>query len=105
MGGQMGMAGLGDFTTANGQPCDPGIMGPALCQDSAARILNAITAGTVAATQTLTGPSSYAACGPGMIYNPNTLTCQPGVAVQASGNGGFLLLLVAGAVLYFMARR
>jgi hypothetical protein len=102
----MGMAGLGDFTTANGQPCDPGIMGPALCQDSAARILNAITAGTVAATQTLTGPSSYAVCSPGMIFNPNTLTCQPGVAVNASASGsGMLLLLIAGAVLFFMSRR
>jgi hypothetical protein len=97
---------MGDYTLSNGQPCDPGLMGPALCQDSTARILNAITAGTVAATQTLTGPSSYAVCAPGMVYNPSTLTCQPGVGVQASASGsGLILFLIAGAVLFFMSRQ
>jgi hypothetical protein len=87
--GAIGMGGLGDYTLANGAACDPGIMGPALCQDSTVRILNAITAGAVAGTQQLTGPSSYASCPAGQIFNPQTLMSQPGVAInaQASGNG------------------
>lgn len=103
--GPMGMVGLGDYTTANGLPCDPGILGPGLCQDSTVRILNAITAGAVAGTQQLTGPSSYAACPAGTIFNPSTMMCQPGVQVnaQASGNG-LVILLIAGAFLFYMSR-
>ena|SRR5579864_5879679 len=102
---------MGDYTLSNGQPCDPGLMGPVLCQDSTQRILNAIAAGAGAAagavgTPLITGQSSYANCPAGTIYNPATLTCQPGVGVQASASGnGLILLLIAGAVLFFMSRR
>ncbi len=96
---------MGDFTLANGQPCDPGLMGPVACQDSTVRILNAITAGAVAGTQTLTGPSSYATCPAGTIFNPATMMCQPGVTATASANSGMILLLIAGAVMFFMMRR
>ncbi len=106
------MQGLGDYTLANGQPCDPGLMGSVLCQDSTTRILSAIAAGTATAAQVaagqslMTGPSSYASCQPGLVYNPATLTCQPGVGLQVSSSGnGMLLLLIAGAVLFFMSRR
>jgi hypothetical protein len=106
------MAGLGDFTLSNGQPCDPGLMGPVLCQDSTQRILQAIAAGTATAAQQIagapliTGQSSYANCPVGTIYNPATLTCQPGVGVTASASGsGMILLLIAGAVLFFISRR
>jgi hypothetical protein len=109
---QPGMAGLGDYTLSNGQACDPGLMGPVLCQDSTVRILNAITAGSAAAAQNLgtpliTGQSSYAQpCPAGLLYNPSTLTCTPGVGVQVSSSGnGMLLLLIAGAVLFFMSMR
>jgi hypothetical protein len=107
-----GPMGMGDFTLANGAACDPGIMGPALCQDSTARILQAIAAGSAAASQTLgtpliTGQSSYAQpCPAGLVYNPATLTCTPGVGLQVSSSGnGMILLLIAGAVLFFMSRR
>ena len=102
---------MGDYTLSNGQACDPGLMGPVLCQDATQRILNAIAAGAGAAAQTvgsplITGQSSYANCPVGTIYNPATLTCVPGVGVQASASGsGMLLLLIAGAVLFFIARR
>jgi hypothetical protein len=105
------MGELGDFTLSNGQPCDPSLMGPVLCQDSTQRILQAIAAGSVAASNaivgpSITGPSSYASCPVGTIFNPSTLTCQPGVGVQASASGsGMMLLLIAGAVLFFMSRR
>jgi hypothetical protein len=109
--GQPGLAGLGDYTLSNGQACDPGLMGPVLCQDSTQRILQAIAAGSAAASQTLgapliTGQSSYALpCPAGLIYNPATLTCTPGVTATASANSGMILLLIAGAVLFFMSRR
>ncbi len=105
------MQGLGDYTLANGQACDPGLMGPVLCQDSTQRILNAIAAGTATAAQQIagapliTGQSSYANCPVGTIYNPATLTCQAGVTATASANSGMILLLIAGAVLFFMSRR
>jgi hypothetical protein len=111
-GQQPGMAGLGDYSLSNGQPCDPGLMGPVLCQDTTQRILQAIAAGTATAAQVaagtplITGQSSYANCPVGTIYNPSTLTCQPGVGLQASASGnGMILLLIAGAVLFFMSRR
>jgi hypothetical protein len=109
--GPMGMGALGDYTLANGQACDPGLMGPVVCQDSTQRILNAIAAGSVAASQTLgtpliTGQSSYANCPAGLVYNPATLTCTPGVGLQVSSSGnGMILLLIAGVAIFFMMRR
>ena len=112
-GQQPGMAGLGDYSLSNGQPCDPGLMGPVLCQDTTQRILQAIAAGTATAAQVaagsplITGQSSYAQpCPAGLVYNPATLTCTPGVGLQVSSSGnGMILLLLAGAVLFFMSRR
>jgi hypothetical protein len=109
----MGMGALGDYTLANGQPCDPSLYGAVLCQDSTQRILQAIAAGTATAAQQIagapliTGQSSYAQpCPAGLVYNPATLTCTPGVGVSVSSSGsGMLLLLIAGAVLFFMSRR
>jgi hypothetical protein len=108
----MGMRGLGDYTLSNGQACDPSLYGSVLCQDSTQRILNAIAAGTATAAQQIagaplmTGASSYANCPVGTIYNPSTLTCQPGVGVTASATGsGTMLLLIAAAALFFMMRR
>ncbi len=103
-----GMGGLGDYTLSNGQACDPGLMGPVLCQDSTVRIINAIAAGTATAAQIAAGNTlgvSGANCPIGTIYNPSTLSCQPGVGVSATANSGMILLLIAGAVLFFMARR
>ena len=103
-----GMGGLGDYTLSNGQACDPGLMGPVLCQDSTVRIINAIAAGTATAAQIAAGNTlgvSGANCPIGTIYNPSTLSCQPGVGVSATANSGMILLLIAGAVLFFMSRR
>jgi hypothetical protein len=99
---------MGDFTLSNGQACDPGLMGPVLCQDTTVRIINAIAAGTATAAQIAAGNSlgvSSANCPLGTIYNPATLSCQPGVTATASANSGMILLLIAGAVVYFMMRR
>jgi len=73
-----------------------------LCQDTAERILAAITAGAVAANNAL-NPVLQSTCPSGMIYNPATATCQTGVTgtVSASGNGTLILLAIAAALLFF----
>ena len=75
--------------------------------DPTVEVLKAITAGSVAATQSLYPYQVPAGtCPVGMVFNPQFGTCQPGVAgtFQASGNSGLILLLIAGVVIFFMNR-
>lgn len=87
MGG--GLAGLGDEQTA-------------------VRVLDAITAGAGAAERTLIYPYSGGVgpgvCPVGTVLNQQTWTCQPGGTVTASASSGVLILAAVGAVLFFMAR-
>jgi outer membrane lipoprotein SlyB len=67
-------------------------------------ILDAIAAGAVAADRSLNlQTGNY--CPAGTLYNPALGVCQSGVSVTASAGGnGMMLLLIAGAVLFFMSR-
>ncbi len=72
--------------------------------DTTTTILDAATAGLVAADRSL-NLQTGGYCPAGMIYNPALGVCQPGVCVTASAGGnGMVLLLIAGAVLFFMSR-
>lgn len=98
---------LSGYSLPNGEPCDPGMSGPQ-CQDTAARILTAITAGSIAAQDVIdpgARPYPYGVCPPGLVMNPATMQCLPGVTgtVSASGNGLIWILLAAGAALFLLA--
>lgn len=73
--------------------------------DETSQILNAITAGSIAANNTLNPPVMM--CPAGTIFNPQIGVCQPGVTgtVSASGSSGLLILLALGAAAFFMMRR
>lgn len=82
--GPMGMMGLGDTATT---------------------IVDAATAGLIAADRSLNLQSGLY-CPPGTIFNPQIGVCQPGVSVTASAGGnGLVILLAIGAALFFMSRR
>ncbi len=76
---------------------------------TAPEVLQAITAGSVAATQVLQGGVMGYQCPVGYAYSPTAQSCIPtgaiGGTVSASGNSGLLLLLLAGAALFFMRNR
>lgn len=82
----LGLAGLGDEQTT-------------------ARVLNAITAGSVAAERSLMWPGGYGSCPMGTVPNPSSGMCEPGGTVSASASPGALVVLVGvGALLFFMSR-
>jgi len=72
---------------------------------TAAQILNAISAGASAADRSLMyGQAGYGACPIGMVINPATAMCQPGGTVTASASSGVLILVAIGVALFFMSR-
>ena len=76
---------------------------------TAPEVLQAITAGSVAASQVINGGTIGYQCPAGYAYQPATGSCAPMGAlsgtVSASGNSGLLILLIAGAALFFMRNR
>lgn len=94
------MKGIGDYTLADGTPCDPTVYGTAVCQDSTQRILNAIAAGTTAAARTVATPGY-----PVATYPPGYVA--PQVAVSGSASPGAWIVGIAAvfAVIYLVKNR
>ena len=76
---------------------------------TAPEVLNAITAGSVAATEVLQGGVLGYQCPIGYAFSPAAQACLPTGAlsgtVSASGNSGLLILLLAGAAFFFLRNR
>jgi hypothetical protein len=70
--------------------------------NTAATVLDAITAGSIAAERSLYGPY----CPVGTVFDPSYGTCLPGFTgnVTATGSSGVWILVAIGAVLLFMSR-
>lgn len=74
-------------------------------QQTTVRVLDAITAGSMAAERSLVNPYGYAgACPVGTVLNPTMGVCQPGGTVTASASSGVLILAAIGVALFFMSR-
>jgi hypothetical protein len=99
------LSGMGDYTLANGMPCDPNVQ--VNCLDTTQRILQAIAAGSIAADTALNVTPYAMQCPAGLIVNPSTGLCQPGVTgtVSASGNGLLVVLALGAALFLFMRNR
>ncbi len=96
---------LSGYTFPNGEPCDPGMSGPQ-CQDTTGRILTAVAAGSMAAQNVIDPQPYYNSCAPGLLLNPATMQCQPGVSGTVSASGSPIVwILLAGAALYLLMGR
>jgi len=98
----------GVFASGNwgsGLPEDLGLAGLGDGQQTAARVLDVITAGAGAAERSLFYPRGGGSCPIGMVFNPEVWACQPGGTVTASASpGGVLIIIAIGLGLFFFAR-
>jgi hypothetical protein len=91
--------GMGDYTFPDGSACDPAMSDPRFCSNTAARIINAVTSGAVAANNQL----MYGNYPPG--YGPVPGGGSVTVSGQASPIAWIVGGLIAATVLYAATRR
>jgi hypothetical protein len=72
--------------------------------DTATGIVDAATAGLVAADRAL-NLQSGGYCPAGTVFNPQFGACQQMATLTVGGNSGMLILIAIGAVIFFMSRR
>ena len=91
--------GMGAYTFPDGSPCDPGMSDPRFCLNTATRIIDAVTAGAVAANNQLVYGSYPQGYGP--IPGGGSVT----VSGQASPVAWIVGGLIAASLLYAVVKR